>query len=337
MIMNKFVNYLGGLRLILLLITVLFFQCKKDDSGSYVYAVQKDDLIADTPNLKPEVAGYLPLYKWNKFDSINYSQLTQLFYFSLYPNPDGTLQIKDFTDRQINYIKPLIGNDITFFVTIGGVQNPEYFGLLASTKETRLTFVNTVVKFCLDYGFDGADIDWEFPASSIDRQNFTLLLKELSEELHKNDLLLSCALVANDYYIDDESFQYIDQINLMAYNNIGKHSTVSYSKECIKHFIDRGVSRDKIMLGVPFYGKVNDRWEYEHFASYEKICDSLVPKPEDDIAGDFYFNGINTIKEKTKLTMTSACKGIMIWEVTQDKHDSLSLLKVIDDAIKEGI
>lgn len=52
----------------------------------------------------------------------------------------------------------------------------------------RVRFAESATEFCLKYGFDGLDMDWEYPAQRdgeplIDKENHLLLLKELSAKL----------------------------------------------------------------------------------------------------------------------------------------------------------
>lgn len=51
----------------------------------------------------------------------------------------------------------------------------------------RLKFARDAANFCKKYGFDGLDMDWEYPSQRdgnqlIDKRNFVLLLKELREQ-----------------------------------------------------------------------------------------------------------------------------------------------------------
>ena len=39
------------------------------------------------------------------------------------------------------------------------------FSNMASTSANRQAFVNSLVQFMNTYGFDGADIDWEYPGA----------------------------------------------------------------------------------------------------------------------------------------------------------------------------
>lgn len=54
-----------------------------------------------------------------------------------------------------------------------------------STK--RQKFANDALQFCLSHGFDGFDVDWEYPGQRdgevvLDKDNFVLLLKELNSK-----------------------------------------------------------------------------------------------------------------------------------------------------------
>lgn len=63
------------------------------------------------------------------------------------------------------------------------------FSTLARTKTSRGVFIDSVISFMDTYGFDGVDIDWEYPAaaekggSPEDTQNFVLLVSELKSRL----------------------------------------------------------------------------------------------------------------------------------------------------------
>lgn len=56
---------------------------------------------------------------------------------------------------------------------------------VAQSAEKRQRFARDAVNFCLEHGFDGLDMDWEYPGQrdgqpTIDKNNFVLLLKEIS-------------------------------------------------------------------------------------------------------------------------------------------------------------
>ena len=67
------------------------------------------------------------------------------------------------------------------------------FGDLASTKEKRTKFIGKVEDFLTTYGFDGIDIDWEYPGAGDrgghkgDGENYTKLLKELRVAFDKHE------------------------------------------------------------------------------------------------------------------------------------------------------
>ena len=71
-------------------------------------------------------------------------------------------------------------------LSIGGWNFPSaYFSLMASTAENRAAFINSLSEYIDQNGFDGVDIDWEYPCSQqrenpikMDCEHFNLVADE---------------------------------------------------------------------------------------------------------------------------------------------------------------
>lgn len=59
------------------------------------------------------------------------------------------------------------------------------YSAMAADPAKRATFVSSTLAFIQQHGFDGLDLDWEYPAqrggSAADKQNFVTLLREIKE------------------------------------------------------------------------------------------------------------------------------------------------------------
>ncbi|MPC83155.1 Acidic mammalian chitinase [Portunus trituberculatus] len=77
---------------------------------------------------------------------------------------------------------------------------------MVSSATSRSTFITSCVKFLLKYGFDGLDLDWEYPAmrggQPKDKENFALLLQEMKASFKQHKLLLTSAVSAGKATID---------------------------------------------------------------------------------------------------------------------------------------
>lgn len=69
---------------------------------------------------------------------------------------------------------------------------------MVSTEESRAAFVEGVLRFLVNYDFDGLDFDWEYPTQrggiTEDKVNFVALLRQLRARLSKWDLMLTIAV-----------------------------------------------------------------------------------------------------------------------------------------------
>jgi len=104
--------------------------------------------------------------------------------------------------------------------------------VLFSITDYRRTFVESVVPYLDKYGFDGLDIDWEYPGGregadlEQDKDNFSLLIQELAEELHNNGKILTAAMAAGFGYAEaaydiPALVPYFDFFNIMCYDYHG--------------------------------------------------------------------------------------------------------------------
>ena len=108
---------------------------------------------------------------------------------------------------------------------------------MAADEKTRKVFAESTVDFLREYGFDGVDLDWEYPGVETipggsyrpeDKQNFTLLLQEVRNALTKagaedgKQYLLTIASGASQRYADHTELkkisQILDWINIMTYD-----------------------------------------------------------------------------------------------------------------------
>ncbi|MGL4108300.1 glycoside hydrolase family 18 protein [Clostridium sp. LP20] len=178
--------------------------------------------------------------------------------------------------------------DIKFLISLGGWGNGG-FSEAASTEENRKNFAKDAVAFMKEHKLDGLDVDWEYPCCSIsgitsspnDKENFTLLLKAMREELNKEGekdnryYMLTIAAGADKYYLEftnmGEVQKYLDYVMLMTYDLRGGfqvvtgHHTNLYSPEgdiftistdeSVKMFEAAGVPSEKILIGAAFYSR----------------------------------------------------------------------------------
>jgi GH18 family chitinase len=259
-----------------------------------------------------------PLIPYDKLTHINYSFLT--------PKVDGSFNtfVNGWKLKQI--VQKAHARDVKVLISVGGWGWDEQFEAMAAEPESRAAFVQNLKAFVDEYQLDGADIDWEYPDPGQSSQNFLALITELRAALP--DKLLTTAVV--DYGdehglgIPAETFNLFDFINVMTYS--GKdHGTMEQFNKGLDYWRSRGLSRDKLVIGVPFYSEPDGvpfaKLTKEDLAAAQVDSVEYVGRTQS-------YNGIPTIQEKTRIALEQT-GGIMFWALDHDAQGELSLVNAI--------
>ena len=89
------------------------------------------------------------------------------------------------------------------------------------------------------------------------------------------------------------------------------------------------------MLGVPFYGYgFGDAFRKRDYP-YRTILESFPEADQKDQVGStIWYNGIPTIKAKTKYVLDEKLAGVMIWSLDSDAKGSKSLLSAMNEVLQ---
>ena len=292
-------------------------------------------------------------------------------------------------------------------LSVGGWTWSGKFSDVALTEESRAAFAESCVAMMKQYGFDGLDIDWEYPGGGgmegnvsrpEDTQNFTLLLNELRAQLDAQGeadggvhYLLTIAAPAGPPMIAnlelDKIHEPLDWINLMTYDFYGSWSpttgflsplyaspddpsedemtrTKLNTDATVQAYLDGGVPPEKIVIGVPFYGRAwggvedvnnglfqpytelpetprgeasygyddlqaEDMKDYPRFWS-DDAQSAWLYNPETKIMVSY--EDPQSLEAKAAYVKEKGLGGMMFWELTHD-DDANTLLSTIHNAL----
>lgn len=323
----------------------------KDDTDSAKHNHKGDDTMTgnDTVNYTKDdsfkITGYFPSWKPQDADHIRYDILTHVIYAFAIPTAEGDLRPLENADTAKEIIRKAHKNDTKVLLAVGGwsyqdVPLEATFMSATETKEKREKLADALFDICMEYGFDGIDMDWEHPRVDGDSwKRYEDLILRLAKKLHAKDKTLTSAVLSgatadgNIYYDSaahtDKVLEALDWIHVMAYDGGDgeRHSSYDFAVNCGKYWHEtRGLSSEKVVLGVPFYGRPS-------WASYKAILEAdpkAWSKDQAQINGmTAHYNGVDTMKKKTRYAKKNL-GGIMIWEITQDTDDKdKSLLSAI--------
>lgn len=229
------------------------------------------------------------------------------------------------------------------------------FSEMASDDLRRMAFAEDCLRVVDEFGLDGIDIDWEYPTSDMagissspdDRENFSLLMRDLRSVLGP-DRLLTLASSAYAEYIDFRScMQYLDFVNVMTYDmaDAPKHHSPLYASEntkgscdgAVRAHAEAGVPMSRMVLGVPFYGRGGEvmksrdykdiRSEGEFVEMWDEVAQApyIADKDGNLVLG---FDNVESLTLKCRYIKENGLLGGMYWEYAGD-NESGDLQKVL--------
>lgn len=294
---------------------------------------------------------------------------------------DGQLAAEEWNDastyENLNNLKSR-NRSLKTLLSLGGFNFGSLkFRTLTRSPASRAKFVMSVMQFLRNNGFDGFDLSWHV-ADQNDKSRLAKLVQDLSvafrhEAPAERKLILSVSVPAGRESVDKNYdiptiSQYADFINFMAYDFHGSwenhtgHLSPLYSGKsdtgvassynvdvAVKLLMRKGAAAEKIMLGIPTYGRTftlsssqtfvgatasggGTRGHFTNedgFLAYYEVCDfnsrAQVERIEEQKVPYSYkgnqwvgFEDMISVKKKVQYMKNSHLGGIVIWTLDLD-------------------
>ena len=221
------------------------------------------------------IVGYFPEYQYSRFASIDLGAVTQINYFSISGNTDGTLNTTNVNLTHLNTVVAAVHNRGGKVSIAVDWSTP--FISIAQNSAALTNFVNNLVQFCTTYALNGIDLDWE-PANptTVDINNYGVLIDALHTQTASRGLLLSAAVNPIRHVIPLSAIAHLDWIAVMDYDiKLPNHADYDDSVNYLNGWVTYGVPKNKLLMGVPFYGRNQDiNWSTNLKATYGTIVDA---------------------------------------------------------------
>ena len=253
--------------------------------------------ITTEPSFK--IIGYIQTGTQSSWNANYYKKATHLIIFGPEVDASGNIVWKGTTKEDLKaWAYYGSKTDTRIMVAIGGANKSSGLASIAGNATARATFVNQLAEL-KNYWVYGVDIDredyWPYPPSGTDQ-----LLADMANKLHPLGMKVTVATGSTTNGLGSTGWSSIDWANVMCYDFNGNSSSNIYS--CENAYSGHS---DKAVIGVPFYTS-GDGTAYATGHTSDMVS----------------LNGMATATNALK----SWGKGIMIWDLSQDKTDASSSL-----------
>lgn len=224
----------------------------------------------------PVVVGYYP--SWHSvlpIEKINFGDFTHIIHaFATIKHgaihTEGNLPSRELTRAgHAAGVKVLLG--------LGGADSGKEFSAMAGNPATEAACIQSLVKLVTDNGYDGVDVDWEFPTAA-DSANVVAFVSKLRDNLRQTnpDALVTMPLPWTDYdgqYFDGPKLaKLVDLIFIMTYDAHGPWKVDAHNY-CHAGFDAplNATTTDPVDGNVYSFQKAVDYWRGKGFSNQQLV------------------------------------------------------------------
>jgi GH18 family chitinase len=268
-------------------------------------------------------------------------------------------------------------------LSIGGYllsQTMDQAGNSAALAQTAADQIATLVQIT---GAVGVDLDYEPFEQTCIPANMALLCQKIQTAVKALDPTYEIHLtIIPPLSQDDPDLKtdtalacdaYVDQINVMTYDDpntidqppyqpgnipVFNHTGVSRSVQSIQWFLDKGVTREKLGMGIAAYGRntangqaftINNPTPYDQIVRVAGSSGVVAPEfqlgrlnaavpivnPNPTSTADFYhnpttaiwgFDSVETIADKVQASSNLGIRAVFMWQLSNDYSNPASVL-----------
>ena len=236
--------------------------------GAPVVSSQAQGSSASGQPGKANRIGFVTSYVGVRAAAVDFSRYTQFNAFYAEVNADGSLKttaLDNPTQHMLDIIQEGKNRGLPIFLTVGGSGHSGNMSAVFGDDGLRRTFVNSSLSYVQSRGWNGIDIDWEFPKTDADAAALSATLKALHDAFAAAGLKVSLDMPTHLHVsngsakITPDFAAYVDQINVMTYDYVssgyGPHDPNNMVFQTMDYWLAQGLPANKLNLGIAFYGR----------------------------------------------------------------------------------
>lgn len=228
--------------------------------------------------------------------------------------------------------------------------DPKMTSEFLADETARTKFISALITSLKSINAKGFNLDFEEIAAK-DRHQFTSFVKQISEAAHAEKLTISIDFLRGDISWNDRTAYdraaiapYVDYVIIMAYDQHWRGSTTAgsvaglkWTEDGIKQYLEYGIPRNKIILGIPFYVR---EWRIDannklvdNKAILMKDIDSIIKDNNATVVFDekfgqnkvsyqkngythvFWAETVDTVKARVQLAKEYDLAGVAAWRL----------------------
>lgn len=230
----------------------------------------------------PLVLGYYPAWESGLTpDQIDMGAFTHIAHAFVTADTSGSLVTEgNMPSRELTSRARKAG--VKTLVSLGGMNSGKTLGPVAADAERCRVFAQKLVTFARENGYDGIDVDWEFPDSASEKEGLTRLCAALRDEMKRQgmkDALLTAAVGGNKWstrFVDAAALlPLLDYVFVMTYDAHGSwddhagHNAPLFpapgdKPQCAANSAQGMIThwnetlkwpKEKMAMGIPCYGR----------------------------------------------------------------------------------